>query len=450
MQLWRVLNSLVISSVLLLPTVVLAAEDDCGLAGSGEASAADYVSQPETPYQLEQPFGGQDEITDLAEYIQLVYQFALGIVGIIAVVLIMFGGLRWIAAAGNESIIGEAKEIITSAITGLAIALLSYVILAFLNPQTLSTDVGIFKIPIPAQCKNPPTLVNITSVSGLTGSGQACPNLVTALQEVAIKMKTDSSDAASYCPTCTITVGSAYRTPESQVALYACYTKCVDEGFITSNGLTHLKSGAPEGCSYCAKTAAPCCSNHNKGTAVDLYLSVGGAAGMEDLPGSLAGDGANNNGKAGGVVNYAAGCSGSCDPEIFAAQKKLYDAMLSTGKFSNYKNEWWHFDLKGSCGTEASITCTEVTNSSGIKVASNAYCYATNASNTPLYRYATCAGGTAGCSENFGGYTWYAVSIGDTCDSLQWNGSAEATTPSQTYLEKPSCYTAPDYDYSTY
>ncbi|EKD78378.1 MAG: hypothetical protein ACD_41C00355G0002, partial [uncultured bacterium] len=94
-------------------------------------------------YTLEQPFGGQANISSLAEYVNVVYAFALGIVGIIAVVLIMFGGLRWIAAAGNESIITEAKEIITSAIIGLAIALLSFILLSFINPQFTSGKLGI-------------------------------------------------------------------------------------------------------------------------------------------------------------------------------------------------------------------------------------------------------------------------------------------------------------------
>ena len=88
-------------------------------------------------YTLEQPFAGISKITNTSQYVNAVYRFALGIVGIMAVVLIMFGGLRWMAAAGNESIITEAKEIVTSAVIGLTIALLSYVILAFINPQIL-------------------------------------------------------------------------------------------------------------------------------------------------------------------------------------------------------------------------------------------------------------------------------------------------------------------------
>ena len=155
---------------------------------TGEAAAADYVPGPESAYTLEQPFAGKASVKNIGEYIQLVYRFALGIVGIIAVVLIMFGGLRWMAAAGNESMITEAKEIVTSAVTGLVIALLSYVILAFINPQTLDLSVSVFKIPKPpvTSCPNPPTLLTVNDIDGLAGnSAQACPNAIQALQEVA-------------------------------------------------------------------------------------------------------------------------------------------------------------------------------------------------------------------------------------------------------------------------
>ncbi|MBI4407394.1 MAG: hypothetical protein HY565_02735 [Candidatus Kerfeldbacteria bacterium] len=99
-------------------------------------------------YALEQPFAGEDRITSSSQYINAVYRFALGIVGIIAVVLIMFGGLRWMSAAGNESIVTEAKEIVTSAVIGLVIALLSYVILAFINPKILNFGFSPAKIDI--------------------------------------------------------------------------------------------------------------------------------------------------------------------------------------------------------------------------------------------------------------------------------------------------------------
>lgn len=111
------------------------------------ASDTQYVQ--EISYALEQPFGGETIIQSWGQYIQLVYQFAVTLVSIIAVVLIMLGGVRWIVAAGNESAITEAKEMITSAIMGLVIALLSYTLLVFINPQLVEQSFSVAKIPVP-------------------------------------------------------------------------------------------------------------------------------------------------------------------------------------------------------------------------------------------------------------------------------------------------------------
>lgn len=370
-----------------------------GTSTTGEAAAADYVPGPDSGYDLEQPFAGEDNVKNVGEYIQLVYRFALGIVGIIAVVLIMFGGLRWMAAAGNESIITEAKEIVTSAVTGLVIALLSYVILAFINPQTLNLSVSVFKIPKPpvTSCPNPPTLVDVGDVDGLSGHGAtACPNAIAALQAVATKMRTDSSNPASYCSTCTIHVGSAYRTPESQAGMYACYQSCVDQGYMSSNGLTKCKvngQSTPGGsCTNCVKTAAPCESNHTKGMAFDLYFT---GSPLGEAPASDAGNQATNNGGMGGVVNYHQACSGSCDSGKFAAQYKLYTVMLSTGDFTNYKNEWWHFDYGGDCGdASAGLGCTVSATNGGFSA--QHFC-ASPSTALDAYYYADCINGQSSC-----------------------------------------------------
>lgn len=446
MRPWRVLISLAFGCLLVLPQFTLAADDQCGSAGPGEANAPDYIVGPDEGYQLEQPFGGVANVASIGEYIQLVYQFALGIVGIIAVVLIMFGGVRWIAAAGNESVISEAKEIITSAVTGLMIALLSYVILAFINPQTLDTDVSVFKIPIPLKCSFTPTLVPIPDSLGLAGNGaQACPNFVAALQRVATAMRTEPTNPG-YCPTCTIQVGNAYRSPESQEPIYACYQKCVQQGYISSDGLQRLKSGTPDGCNSCVKAAAPCCSNHNKGLAADLYFSVGGVLTLMDITSGYVGDQASNNGASGGRVNYA-NCDGTANPLLCYSQKKLYDAMLATGDFSNYSAEWWHFDYQGECGTEnVSITYCDAytpgdyssTASEEHGLANSAYCFAVKSDGTKLYRNALCDNHVPSCIENFGGYTWYLAGINSCGITLFAN--ARPGPLADTYIDPPySC-----------
>ncbi|MFA6475768.1 MAG: hypothetical protein WCV88_06305, partial [Patescibacteria group bacterium] len=394
---------------------------------------------------FEQPFGGVASVKNIGEYIQLVYQFALGIVGIIAVTLIMFGGVRWIAAAGNESMISEAKETIISAVTGLVIALLSYTILAFINPQTLKTDVSVFKIPVPTiTCANTPTLTPIPTIAGLAGNGaQACPGTVLALQEIATKMRDVANKAEDYyCPTCTIQVGSAYRTPQEQAPMYACYQKCVEEKYIKSDG-SKITSGAPSGCSYCAKTAAPCCSNHNYGTAVDVYFTTGGYMGLKDIPSSDAGDASKNNGGMGGSVNYGScDTTKGCNEALFLAQGRLYDIMISTKKFTNFTGEWWHFDFNGKC--DAVPTDCKL-NAAGT-MSSNYMC---QSSDGKIFEPAWCISNLANCLSLGDGVVWQPpLQICKSTEEYLFNPAklvpgTDITISSSEYTERPTCVTIP-------
>ena len=70
----------------------------------------------------------------IAKYIKVIYKYAIGIVGILAAVVLMIGGVMWIVAGGSATVIGEAKAWIGASLTGLLLALLSYLILATVNP----------------------------------------------------------------------------------------------------------------------------------------------------------------------------------------------------------------------------------------------------------------------------------------------------------------------------
>jgi len=70
----------------------------------------------------------------IAKYIRAIYKYAIGIVGILAAVVLMIGGVMWIVAGGNATAIGEAKSWIGASLTGLVLALSSYLILATINP----------------------------------------------------------------------------------------------------------------------------------------------------------------------------------------------------------------------------------------------------------------------------------------------------------------------------
>ncbi len=56
----------------------------------------------------------------------------LSLVGVIFMALLIFGGITWMTAGGNEQRVDKAKSTITRAIIGLAVVLLAYAISIFI------------------------------------------------------------------------------------------------------------------------------------------------------------------------------------------------------------------------------------------------------------------------------------------------------------------------------
>ncbi len=68
---------------------------------------------------------------DLIVTITRIINVALGLLGIVAVVIILIGGFKWMTAGGNEENVAGAKKLIFSGIIGLAIILSAYAIASF-------------------------------------------------------------------------------------------------------------------------------------------------------------------------------------------------------------------------------------------------------------------------------------------------------------------------------
>ncbi len=90
---------------------------------------------PEIP--LPSLFTGDIKVdnTLLANYIKALFVYFIWVVGVIAVVMIVYGGIRWVAAAGNPGRIKEARDIIDNAVIGVIIGLVSFVLLNTINPR---------------------------------------------------------------------------------------------------------------------------------------------------------------------------------------------------------------------------------------------------------------------------------------------------------------------------
>ncbi|MFB6181292.1 MAG: pilin [Candidatus Magasanikbacteria bacterium] len=67
----------------------------------------------------------------LVETVTQIINVALGLLGIIAVVIILWGGFKWMTAGGNEENVEEARKIIFQGIIGLAIILGAWSITQF-------------------------------------------------------------------------------------------------------------------------------------------------------------------------------------------------------------------------------------------------------------------------------------------------------------------------------
>jgi hypothetical protein len=55
-----------------------------------------------------------------------IINIALSFLGIIAVIIILFGGFKWMTAGGNQEEVGKAKKILIAGLIGLIVILLSW------------------------------------------------------------------------------------------------------------------------------------------------------------------------------------------------------------------------------------------------------------------------------------------------------------------------------------
>ncbi|MFW5888705.1 MAG: Mbov_0395 family pilin-like conjugal transfer protein [Patescibacteria group bacterium] len=68
--------------------------------------------------------------TSINPIIQTVIQVALSFLGVIFLILMIYGGFLWMTASGNEEKVSKARKILTAAIIGLIIVIGAYAITA--------------------------------------------------------------------------------------------------------------------------------------------------------------------------------------------------------------------------------------------------------------------------------------------------------------------------------
>lgn len=69
--------------------------------------------------------------TDIKQGVMMIVTTLLGFLGLLAIIIILYGGFIWLTSAGNEEKVGKAKQVISAGIIGLIIIFISYALVSF-------------------------------------------------------------------------------------------------------------------------------------------------------------------------------------------------------------------------------------------------------------------------------------------------------------------------------
>ena len=76
-----------------------------------------------------------------------IIKYLLGFLGILAVVIILFAGFKWMTAGGNEENVAGAKKMLVAGLIGLVIILSAYAIANFVISQIYGATSGTIQTP---------------------------------------------------------------------------------------------------------------------------------------------------------------------------------------------------------------------------------------------------------------------------------------------------------------
>jgi multidrug transporter EmrE-like cation transporter len=79
---------------------------------------------------------------DVRVTIAKIINVAMGLLGIIAVVIVLWGGFMWMTAGGAEDRVKDAKKMLFAGVIGLAIVLMAYAIANFVVGSLVTATTG--------------------------------------------------------------------------------------------------------------------------------------------------------------------------------------------------------------------------------------------------------------------------------------------------------------------
>ncbi len=291
-------------------------------------------------------FSGITNETDLGTYLGVIFKVILGIIGVLAVVMIIVGGVQYMttdAIGGKES----GKETIGNAIAGLVLALSSWLILNTINPDLVSFKLNIKEVGVQGVTLGTPEAI-YEQTGSEAGGTKLCSSTQTC-QQVCNTYCTNSGTSCNYTeqgqpsekeiqniPNVSAQGSNVRITSTTETGLkkfknsvdsllssgnlnQGSYTLQVASGYRTIS--RQLELACPNLDKVPTQVAYPGASPHGTGVAVDVWLYKNGA--KMDL----------------------------CNVE----NSKTLDKIMTESGFVRYTKEAWHYEYGVAT---SSLRCT--------------------------------------------------------------------------------------------
>lgn len=101
------------------------------------SAGAAILNPTDNPEAVAGATGGE---TTLRGLILTIVNYFLGFLGLLAVIMVIYGGVTYVSSAGNDEAIGKAKKIIMYALIGIVIILLSFVLVRMVLGSGTGTE----------------------------------------------------------------------------------------------------------------------------------------------------------------------------------------------------------------------------------------------------------------------------------------------------------------------
>ena len=236
--------------------------------------AVDNPPETNTTYNLLSPLPGLGDAYEIGSsnplglYLNMAITIFIGICAILAVIMIVVGGLEYMTSelvSSKES--GKSK--ITQAILGLLLALSAWIVLNQINPELLNADLKNLTTQTVTVDLMEEVETEATALSSDDGAPAAatagCPEGIVRVSGISVCKKlaqglTDLLSAAKATPACASVSGAGFRSPERQKELR----------------IAHCKGNIDDRSAKCTPpTALPNSSRHQQGLAIDFMVRVG-------------------------------------------------------------------------------------------------------------------------------------------------------------------------------